>query len=128
MSNIETKPVLTSAQLIQKMKDEKGISFCIVSEKQAEKYLFNVNNFLRTASYRKNYQKYQKGYNTGKYIDLDFAYLKELSTIDMHFRMEVIHLCIDIEHDLKVKILQEVETANIDGYSVVRDFLTRNEK
>ena len=111
MSNIETKPVLTSAQLIQKIKDEKGISFCIVSEKQAEKYLFNVNNFLRTASYRKNYQKYQKGYNTGKYIDLDFAYLKELSTIDMHFRMEVIHLCIDIEHDLKVKILQEVEKA-----------------
>ena len=32
-------------ELIQKMKDEKGISFCIVSEKQAEKYLFNVNNF-----------------------------------------------------------------------------------
>lgn len=127
MSNIEEKPVLTSAQLIQKMKDEKGISFCIVSEKQAEKYLFNVNNFLRTASYRKNYQKYQKGYNTGKYIDLDFAYLKELSTIDMHFRMEVIHLCIDIEHDLKVKILQEVEKSNIDGYSVVREFLAKNE-
>lgn len=128
MSNIETKPVLTSAQLIQKMKEEKGISFSLVSESEAEEYLFNVNNFLRTASYRKNYQKYQKGYNTGKYIDLDFAYLKELSTIDMHFRMEVIHLCIDIEHALKVKILQKVETANIDGYSVVRDFLARNEK
>lgn len=128
MSNIETKPVLTSVQLIQKMKDEKGITFCIVSEKQAEEYLFNINNFLRTASYRKNYQKYQKGSNTGKYIKLDFAYLKELSTIDMHFRMEVIHLCIGIEHDLKVKILQEVEKkSQIDGYSVVRDFLASNE-
>ena len=128
MSNIETKPVLTFVQLIQKMKDEKGITFCIVSEKQAEEYLFNINNFLRTASYRKNYQKYQKGSNTGKYIKLDFAYLKELSTIDMHFRMEVIHLCIGIEHDLKVKILQEVEKkSQIDGYSVVRDFLASNE-
>lgn len=129
MSNIETKPVLTSSQLIQKMKEEKGITFCIVSEKQAEKYLFNVNNFLRTASYRKNYQKYQKGSNEGKYINLDFAYLKELSTIDRHFRMEIIHLCIDIEHDLKVKILQEVETnSKIDGYSVINDFLASNKK
>lgn len=127
MSNIETKPVLSSAQLIQKMKDEKGITFCIVSKKEAEEYLFNINNFLRTASYRKNYQKYQKGSNEGKYINLDFAYLKELSTIDMHFRMEIIHLCIDIEHDLKVKILQEVEKSNIDGYSVVREFLAKNE-
>ena len=127
LSNIEEKPVLSSAQLIQKMKDEKGITFCIVSEKEAEEYLFNINNFLRTASYRKNYQKYQKGSNEGKYINLDFAYLKELSTIDMHFRMEIIHLCIDIEHDLKVKILQEVEKSNIDGYSVVREFLAKNE-
>ena len=128
MSNIETKPVLTSAQLIQKMKDEKGITFSLVSEKEAEEYFFNVNNFLRTASYRKNYQKYQKGSNQGRYIKLDFAYLKELSTIDMHFRMEVIHLCIDIEHDLKIRILQEVETnQKIDGYSIVRDFLTNNE-
>ena len=127
MSYIETKPVLTSSQLIQKMKDEKGITFSLVSEKEAEEYFFNVNNFLRTASYRKNYQKYQKGSNEGKYINLDFAYLKELSTIDMHFRMEIIHLCIDIEHDLKVKILQEVEKSNIDGYSVVREFLAKNE-
>ena len=110
------------------MKDEKGIAFSHVPENEAEEYLFNVNNFLRTASYRKNYQKYQKGSNQGRYIKLDFAYLKELSTIDMHFRMEVIHLCIDIEHDLKIKILQEVETSpKIDGYSIVRDFLTNNE-
>lgn len=128
LSNIETKPILTSLQLIQKMKG-KGISFSLVSEEEAEKYLFNVNNFLRTASYRKNFQKNQKGANKGKYSNLDFAYLKELSTIDMHFRMEVIHLCIDIEHDLKVKILQEVETdSKIDGYSIVKEFLANNEK
>ena len=71
------------------MKEEKGITFSHVSEKEAEKYLFKVNYFLRTASYRKNYQKYQKGSNEGKYSKLDFAYLKELSTIDMHFRMAV---------------------------------------
>ena len=47
----------------------------------------------------------------------------------MHFRMEIIHLCIDIEHDLKVKILQEVETnPRIDGYSVVNNFLASNKK
>lgn len=129
MSNIQNKPILTSTQLVSKMKEEKGISFSLVSELEVKEYLFNVNNFLRTASYRKNFQKNQKGTNKGKYINLDFAYLKELSIIDMHFRMEVIHLCIDIEHDLKVKILQEVETnSKIDGYSIVKDFLESNEK
>ena len=129
MSNIQNKPILTSTQLVSKMKEEKGISFSLVSELEVKEYLFNVNNFLRTASYRKNFQKNQKGTNKGKYINLDFAYLKELSIIDMHFRMEVIHLCIDIEHDLKVKILQEVETnSKIDGYSIVKDFLASNEK
>lgn len=129
MSNIQNKPILTSTQLVSKMKEEKGISFSLVSELEAKEYLFNVNNFLRTASYRKNFQKNQKGTNKGKYINLDFAYLKELSIIDMHFRMEVIHLCIDIEHDLKVKILQEVETnSKIDGYSIVKEFLASNEK
>ena len=58
MSNIQNKPKLTAKQLVTKMKVEKGISFSKFSEKHAEKYLFDINNDLRTASYRKNYQKY----------------------------------------------------------------------
>lgn len=127
MGNRIDKPKQTAQQLITKMKDEKGISFKYISEVDAENYLANVNNYLRTAAYRKNYQKHQKGINTGKYIDLDFSYLKELSTIDMHFRFVVSKMCLDIEHDLKVKLLKDIESdPSTDGYDIVKNFLDQN--
>lgn len=128
MENKITKPKQTSHQLIEKMKTEKGIQFIHTSEFDSEFYLSNVNNYLRTASYRKNYQKHTKGPHSGKYIALDFAYLQELSTIDMHFRFIVSKMCLDIEHDLKVRMLKDLETdPTTDGYDIVVDFLSQNE-
>ena len=109
MGNRTDKPKQTAQQLIAKMKNEKGISFKYTSESDAENYLANINNYLRTAAYRKNYQKHKKGINNDKYICLDFAYLQELSTIDMHFRFIVSKMCLDIEHDLKVKMLKDID-------------------
>ena len=126
MSNKSDKPKQTSVQLLQKMKD-KGITFHNVSEEEAIDYLTNRNNYLRTAAYRKNYQKYQKGTNKGKYIGLDFSYLTELSTIDMHFRFLINKMCSDIEHDLKVRMLKDVENdETTDGYDIVEHFLSQN--
>ena len=63
MGNRTDKPKQTAQQLIAKMKNEKGISFKYTSESDAENYLANINNYLRTAAYRKNYQKHKKGIN-----------------------------------------------------------------
>lgn len=129
MSNRINKPMLSSEQLVKKMRDEKGITFKYTSEDAAEIYLTNVNNYLRTAAYRSNYQKIVKGKNAGCYVNLDFAYLQELSTLDMHFRFLISQMCSDIEHDLKVQIIRDVETdADEDGYSIVKDFLDSNTK
>ena len=109
------------------MKIQKGINFKYTSEADAENYLTDVNNYLRTAAYRKNYQKHTKGINNGKYICLDFAFLQELSTIDMHFRFIVSKMCLDIEHDLKVKMLKDIENdSSTDGYDIVKHFLDQN--
>lgn len=71
--------------------------------------------------------KNEKGINNGKYICLDFAYLQELSTIDMHFRFIVSKMCLDIEHDLKVKMLKDIESdLSTDGYDIVKNFLNQN--
>ena len=71
--------------------------------------------------------KNEKGINNGKYICLDFAYLQELSTIDMHFRFIVSKMCLDIEHDLKVKMLKDIESdPSTDGYDIVKCFLAQN--
>lgn len=127
MDNRINKPKRTAKELVEKMRDEKGISFNHLSEEEAEYYLINKNNYLRTAAYRKNYSKHTKGQNRGKYIDLDFAYLQELSTIDMHFRFLVTKMCLDIEHDLKVKILKDIEKdSSTDGYDIVQLFLAQN--
>ena len=127
MGNKFDKPKKTARQLIIKMKDEKGIQFKYTSENDAENYLININNYLRTAAYRKNYQKNQKGNNVGKYISLDFAYLQELSTLDMHFRFVISKMCLDIEHDLKVKMLKDIESdSSTDGYDIVKKFLLQN--
>lgn len=121
------KPKMTSKALIDKLRNEMGVTFRYVSEDKAEKYLSQVNNYLRTAAYRKNYQKYLNGSSKGKYIDLDFSYLQELSTVDMHLRNLITKMCIDIEHDLKVLLLENLENnASEDGYTVVDNFLNNN--
>jgi len=126
--NRTDKPKRTSKELVEMLKEEKGVTFKYTSEDKAVKYFEDVNNYLRTASYRKNYQKYKNGKDLkGKYIDLDFAYLQELSTIDMHLRNIITKMCIDIEHDLKVILLKNLEmNTKEDGYTIVDTFLAAN--
>lgn len=81
---------------------------------------------MRTASYRKNYAKHETGTQVGKYINLDFAYLAELSNIDFYLREHLLKMCIDIEHALKVALLTEIEqNPQEDGYKIVCDFLEK---
>ena len=51
--NRNDKPKLTSGSLIQKLKDEKGVTFKYIDEVHAEDFLKYRNNYMRTASYRK---------------------------------------------------------------------------
>lgn len=123
-SNLLNKPKLTSFQLIEKMRDEKGITFNIMSESDAEKYLRESNNYLRTAAYRKNFSKHSSGEQEGKYIDLDFAYLAELSSLDMHLREILFDMCVDVEHALKVSLVTAIEDNPLEnGYNIVTKFL-----
>ena len=120
------KPKLTSNQLISKLKNDKGVTFRYEDEQSAEKFLCDRNNYMRTASYRKNYVKNTKGLNKGKYINLDFGYLKELSILDMYLRDIIVRMCIDIEHDLKVRLVNDVENdATENGYDIVDQFLKK---
>lgn len=96
------KPLLANEQLISHMKS-KGITSDIISEDDAKTFLQQKNYYMKLASYRENYPKYLTGRKTGQYINLDFAYLKELSTIDMHLRYLIIQMCLDLEHSQKYR-------------------------
>lgn len=121
------KKLLTTTELIEHMKN-KGIGFSITNENDAKEFLMHNNYYMKLASYRNNYEKYDDASpNAGQYINLEFAYLQELSTIDMHLRYLIIDMCLDLEHSLKVSLLNKIETKE-DGYQIVRRFITKNEK
>ena len=89
------------AKLLPKMQEK--IEIC----------LFN-NYYMKLASYRANYDKRK---SNDEYINLDFAYLKELSTIDMYLRYIILQMCLDIEHALKTRLLKDIEdNLEEDGY------------
>lgn len=121
-----SSPKLSAQQLVEKMKSN-GVNFNICSENEAIEYLNFHNNYFRTASYRKNYEKFLNGRNKGKYINLDFAYLVELSKIDMYLRYIIEKMCLDIEHRLKFNMISDIINSDDNGYNVVKSFLTDNE-
>lgn len=117
------KSLLTAEQLIDHMKS-KGITFNIIPENDAKTFLQKNNYYMKLASYRENYPKYLTGSKIGQYINLDFAYLRELSTIDMHLRYLIIQMCLDLEHALKVSLIAHIESnPKEDGYELVRKFI-----
>lgn len=117
-----TKPMLNIEEQIQHLKN-KGVSFSICSESDAYKYLQYNNFYFKLVSYRKNYNKYQDGKNKGRYIDLDFGYLKDLAIIDMRLRYMIVLLALDIEHHVKINLLTMIREHNEDGYTICKDFI-----
>lgn len=121
--NYINKPKKNAAQLVKQLKT-KGVEFNIVSHVEAYRFLRERNNYMRLASYRKNYENFDVGQRKGKYINLEFAYLIELSTIDMYLRQHILKMCLDIEHCLKVRLLRNLESnSDEDGYQIVNEFL-----
>ena len=87
--------MLSSSRLVEHMQ-EKGIKFEITNPKDARYMLDNINYYFKLASYRVNFPKDENG----KYINLDFAYLTDLASIDMQLRDYLLDLSLDIKHGM----------------------------
>ncbi len=117
------KRMLSPAEQIEHLK-AKGIKFEKCTEEEAADYLSRKCNFFKVASYRKLFAKYQGGRNDGKYIDLDFAQLKLLASLDQQLRGTLLAMALDLEHFQKVALVSKMECrADEDGYSIVCDYL-----
>lgn len=123
----ELKPMLHINEMVDHLK-LKNIKFERISEKDAENYLKNNNNYYNLTSYKNNFEKYfVDGIFIDKYIDLDFSYLKDLSIIDHRLRLILFKMIIDIEHYLKIKILNTIESIDEeDGYRIVNQYLKQD--
>ena len=102
----------------------KNIRFEIFPEEEAKKFLQYNNYYFKLKSYAKNYPKYSKVGLQDKYINLDFAYLVELSSLDMHLRRLIVGMCLDVEHVLKTRFMADITNDdNEDGFSIVREYV-----
>ena len=116
----------TVENLISYMKS-KNIRFELCSESEACRFLTENSYYKKISCYQ---DIFQYGIKNGHrvYADLDFAYLQELSTLDMEFRVLVMGMCLNLEHALKIYILRECLNSGDDGYSFVDEYFTVNDK
>ena len=106
------KPLLSAAELVALLKS-KGVTFNLCSEADAVTYLTETNNYLRAASYRKLFPTHLEGPRVGQYINLDFAYLIELSSVDRRLRETLLGIVIDVEHFAKIELLRHLELEDV---------------
>lgn len=118
----ESKPMLTDFELIEHL-ESKGVKFELINKEDAQKYLEENNNYFKLVSYRKNFPKYESGENLGKYINLDFKMLIDLSIVDMRMRKTMLSIVLDLEHYAKVKLLSKIENTSKDGYTIVEEYI-----
>ena len=117
----ERLPKLTVPEIIDYCKNTLGISFNLINEEKAKEFLQKNNFFFRLKQYCSTCTEQTK---SGKYVGLDFGHLVELSTIDMFLRKILLKMTIDLEHYLKVKLVNDCQNNHVDdGYEVVQKFL-----
>ena len=123
------RPMMKISDMVPYLKN-KNIKFECCREQDAEIYLKENNNYYNITSYKNNFVKYQCGELEGKYIDLDFAYLKDLFSILVFLSksyLELFKMIIDIEHYLKIRILNTIEGISAeDGYKIVNLYLEKD--
>lgn len=103
---------------------EKNIKFELYPEEEARKFLTYNNYYFKVKSYAHNYPKYSKVTWQHRYLNLDFAYIVELSVIDTHLRKWIVGACLDLEHVLKTRLINDIANNDEeDGFNIVRKYL-----
>lgn len=115
---------LTVKEQVEHMKS-KGIQFNIITEEDAESYLNGNTYYFKLKAYAKMFEKYRVNEKAGQYVNLEFAYLKELAILDMHLRHFILKTSVDLEHTIKVKFLTDFNNSTSDGYEIIDKFFTQ---
>lgn len=116
------RPKLSIPEQIERMKKQ-DIKFDLMSAEEAHEFLQVNNYYFKLKAYAKNYHKYPN-VRDGKYRNLDFAYLVELSKLDSYLRKQILSMSVDLEHFIKVKLMRDIcNDTSQNGYTIVEQFL-----
>lgn len=120
------KRKLSVEEQIEDLKS-KNVKFELCTEEEAKIFLTYNNYYFKLKSYAHNYDRYRKKDWENKYVNLDFKYIMELSTLDMHFRRLIVRMCLDIEHILKTRLMNDItKNSEEDGYNIVRKYINED--
>lgn len=122
------KNILNNNQLIKHMKN-KGITFNIIDTSSANTLMNTKVHYFHLAAYRILYPKNNSNSSkSGTYQKLDFAYLYELSLIDKRIQKIILNMCLDIENQIKIKLISEItNNSDEDGYEIVKSFIKKED-
>lgn len=117
------RPLIDAAQQVRHLKG-RGVRFELTDERDAERFLRESNFFFKVKAFAKCFSRYTNpdSERFGSYINLDFAYLAELTRLDHHLRETVLSLTLDIEHYMKVDLNRMVMDAGDDPYELMASF------
>lgn len=115
--------LLTAGEQIAFLRNQ-GVRFDIISEAEAEAFLSNRNFFFKVKAFDKCFSRFgEKDPRYEKFINLDFAYLVEMTQLDHLLRTLIISMSLDVEHYMKVAINRSMMDEGADPYAVVDSLL-----
>lgn len=87
-------------------------------------FLRESNFFFKVEAFAKSFSRYTNpdSEHFGSYINLDFAYLAELTRLDHHLRETVLSLTLDVEHSMKVELNRMIMDTGDDPYDLMASF------
>lgn len=125
---MKERPLIPAEQQVAHLA-ERGVRFDIMSPKTAVAFLRDKNFFFKVKAFAKCFSTYHspasEGY--GRYVNLDFAHLAELTRLDHHLREHILSMTLDIEHYMKVHLNRTMMDDGADGKEVL-DLLFAHER
>ena len=109
--------------LIEYMKGQ-GIKFKIWGEDSTIEFLNECTYYKKVSCYKKNFITYKVD-GKALYADLDFAYLKEISSIDADLRSIILTISLNIEHAVKVRIINKCLECEFNGFDITEKFFEK---
>lgn len=117
---MKERPLIPAEQQVAHLA-ERGVRFDIMSPEAAIAFLRDKNFFFKVKAFAKCFSTYRSPVSEGcgRYVNLDFAYLAELTKLDHHLRERILSMTLDIEHYMKVHLNRTMMDDGVDGKEVL---------
>ena len=103
--------------------EESDPEHCLLTKDNAKRFLKYNSYYYRLKHYADAFEV-RRNASTKKYINVTFGKVVELSKLDMYLRKVIMHMCLDVEHVLKTRLMNDITiNPKEDGKCIVGLYL-----